>query len=73
MDLENDIADFLGAESAISYSQGFSTISSVIPAFCIIRGAHGSVFQLFLACFPFCFCFVFTARKQKLAVKTSEK
>jgi serine palmitoyltransferase len=36
MDLENDIADFLGAESAISYSQGFSTISSVIPAFCII-------------------------------------
>ena len=34
MDLENDIADFLGAESAIIYSQGFSTISSVIPAFC---------------------------------------
>ena len=34
MDLENDIADFLGAESAILYSQGFSTISSVIPAFC---------------------------------------
>lgn len=34
MDLENDIADFLGAEAAILYSQGFSTISSVIPAFC---------------------------------------
>jgi len=34
MDIENDIADFLGAESAILYSQGFSTISSVIPAFC---------------------------------------
>ena len=34
MDLENDIADFLGAESAILYSQSFSTISSVIPAFC---------------------------------------
>ncbi|KIK09534.1 hypothetical protein K443DRAFT_671435 [Laccaria amethystina LaAM-08-1] len=34
MDLERDIADFLGAEAAILYSQGFSTISSVIPAFC---------------------------------------
>ncbi|RDB17195.1 Serine palmitoyltransferase 1 [Hypsizygus marmoreus] len=34
MDLERDIADFLGAESAILYSQGFSTISSVVPAFC---------------------------------------
>ncbi|KIM41257.1 hypothetical protein M413DRAFT_445294 [Hebeloma cylindrosporum] len=34
MDLENDIADFLGTEAAILYSQGFSTISSVIPAFC---------------------------------------
>ncbi|KAJ6583183.1 serine palmitoyltransferase [Mycena sp. CBHHK59/15] len=34
MALERDIADFLGAESAIIYSQGFSTISSVIPAFC---------------------------------------
>ena len=34
MNLERDIADFLGAESAILYSQGFSTISSVIPAFC---------------------------------------
>ena len=34
MDLENDIADFLGTESAILYSQGFSTISSFIPAFC---------------------------------------
>ncbi|KAF4613356.1 hypothetical protein D9613_010864 [Agrocybe pediades] len=34
MDLENDIADFLGTEAAILYSQGFSTVSSVIPAFC---------------------------------------
>jgi serine palmitoyltransferase len=34
MNLEDDIADFLGAETAILYSQGFSTIPSVIPAFC---------------------------------------
>ncbi|KAK7449824.1 serine palmitoyltransferase component [Stygiomarasmius scandens] len=34
LDLERDIADFLGTEAAILYSQGFSTISSVIPAFC---------------------------------------
>ncbi|KAK7061211.1 serine palmitoyltransferase 1 [Favolaschia claudopus] len=34
MQLERDIADFLGTEAAIIYSQGFSTISSVIPAFC---------------------------------------
>ena len=34
MQLESDIADFLGTEAAILYSQGFSTISSVIPAFC---------------------------------------
>ncbi|TDL27943.1 serine palmitoyltransferase [Rickenella mellea] len=34
MDLERDIASFLGTEAAILYSQGFSTISSVIPAFC---------------------------------------
>ncbi|EDR09408.1 serine palmitoyltransferase [Laccaria bicolor S238N-H82] len=34
IDLERDIADFLGTEAAILYSQGFSTISSVIPAFC---------------------------------------
>jgi serine palmitoyltransferase len=32
--LERDIADFLGTEAAILYSQGYSTISSVIPAFC---------------------------------------
>ncbi|OCH86695.1 serine palmitoyltransferase [Obba rivulosa] len=32
--LEKDIADFLGTEAAIIYSQAFSTISSVIPAFC---------------------------------------
>ncbi|KAF8314084.1 serine palmitoyltransferase [Clavulina sp. PMI_390] len=32
--LERDIASFLGTESAIIYSQDFSTISSVIPAFC---------------------------------------
>ena len=34
MNLERDIADFIGTEAAIIYSQGFSTISSVIPAFC---------------------------------------
>lgn len=37
--LEQDIADFLGTESAIVYSQAFSTISSVIPAF----GKRGDV------------------------------
>jgi serine palmitoyltransferase len=31
--LERDIADFLGTESAILYSQAFSTVTSVIPAF----------------------------------------
>ncbi|KAK9760773.1 serine palmitoyltransferase component [Basidiobolus ranarum] len=31
--LEKDIANFLGTEEAIIYSQGFSTISSVIPAY----------------------------------------
>ncbi|KIL66694.1 hypothetical protein M378DRAFT_74949 [Amanita muscaria Koide BX008] len=34
MELERDIADFLGTESSIIYSQGFATASSVIPAFC---------------------------------------
>lgn len=34
MTFERDVADFLGTEAAILYSQGFSTISSVIPAFC---------------------------------------
>ncbi|KAH0831343.1 serine palmitoyltransferase [Lanmaoa asiatica] len=34
LDLERNIAEFLGTESSILYSQGFSTISSVIPAFC---------------------------------------
>lgn len=33
MELEKEIADFLGTEATILYSQGFSTISSVIPAF----------------------------------------
>ncbi|KAJ3552025.1 hypothetical protein NM688_g4379 [Phlebia brevispora] len=32
--LEQDIADFLGTEASIIYAQAFSTISSVIPAFC---------------------------------------
>jgi serine palmitoyltransferase len=32
MDLERDIADFLGTESSILYSQRFSTIFCVIPA-----------------------------------------
>jgi serine palmitoyltransferase len=34
LDLEREIAEFLGTEASILYSQGFSTISSVIPAFC---------------------------------------
>lgn len=34
LQLERDIAEFLGTEASILYSQGFSTISSVIPAFC---------------------------------------
>ena len=34
MDLERNISQFLGTENTIIYSQGFSTISSVIPAFC---------------------------------------
>ena len=34
MQLEKDIADFLGTEAAIIYAQAFATISSVIPAFC---------------------------------------
>ncbi|TFK28263.1 serine C-palmitoyltransferase [Coprinopsis marcescibilis] len=34
IDLEKDIADFLGAEASILYSQAFSCVSSVIPAFC---------------------------------------
>ena len=34
IELERNISEFLGTEAAILYSQGFSTISSVIPAFC---------------------------------------
>jgi len=34
MELERNIAAFLGTEAAIIYSQDFSTISAVIPAFC---------------------------------------
>lgn len=34
IELERSIASFLGTESAIIYSQGFSTASSVIPSFC---------------------------------------
>lgn len=33
MDLERDIADFLGTEAAILYSQAFATISASIAAF----------------------------------------
>ncbi|KAF9113561.1 serine palmitoyltransferase component [Mortierella sp. AM989] len=33
IDLEKDIARYLGTESAIIYAQGFSTVSSVIAAF----------------------------------------
>jgi serine palmitoyltransferase len=32
--LERNVADFLGTEDAILYSQAHTTISSVIPAFC---------------------------------------
>lgn len=34
INFERDVSDFLGTEATILYSQGFSTISSVIPAFC---------------------------------------
>ncbi len=34
MQLEENIARFLGTEKAVIYAQGFSTIASVIPAFC---------------------------------------
>jgi len=33
MDLERKVAEILGTEAAILYSFGFSTISSVVPAF----------------------------------------
>lgn len=33
LDLENQIAEFMQTEQAVLYSSGFSTISSVIPAF----------------------------------------
>jgi serine palmitoyltransferase len=33
MDLERDISRFLGTDDAIIYAQGFSAISSAIPAF----------------------------------------
>ena len=34
MKTESDIASFLGTEGCIVYAHAFSTISSVIPAFC---------------------------------------
>lgn len=34
LDLESRLAAFMGAEEAIIYSYGFSTIASVIPAYC---------------------------------------
>ncbi|KAI9193181.1 pyridoxal phosphate-dependent transferase [Polychytrium aggregatum] len=34
LQLENELAKFLGTESAILYSQDFSTIASCIPSFC---------------------------------------
>ncbi|EJD51805.1 serine palmitoyltransferase [Auricularia subglabra TFB-10046 SS5] len=34
VDLERNIAAFLGTENSILYSQAFATVSSVIPAFC---------------------------------------
>jgi len=33
MDLEKKLAKFYGTPGALIYAQGFSTISSVIPAF----------------------------------------
>lgn len=33
MELEQDIAKFIGLQSSIIYAQGFSTTSSVIPSF----------------------------------------
>jgi serine palmitoyltransferase len=33
LDLEQELAKFLGAEEAIIYSYGFSTIASAIPAY----------------------------------------
>ena len=33
LDLEKKIASYLGAEEAVLYSYGFSTIASVIPAY----------------------------------------
>ncbi|PLW17258.1 hypothetical protein PCANC_02220 [Puccinia coronata f. sp. avenae] len=33
MELERDIADFIGLQNSIIYAQGFSTTSSVIPSF----------------------------------------
>jgi len=38
MNFERDVADLLGTEPAIIYSQGFSTISFGIPAFCTCGG-----------------------------------
>jgi serine palmitoyltransferase len=34
LEFEREVADFLGTEASILYAQGFSTVSSVIPAFC---------------------------------------
>ncbi len=58
-DLERDIADFLGTEASIIYSQGFSTIPCVIFAFArrgdIIFADRGieSCYPEGLANFPF--------------------
>lgn len=50
VELEREIADFLGTEASILYSQGFSTISSAIPAFCkrgdIIVADRGVTFPI---------------------------
>lgn len=50
LELERDLADFLGTEAAILYSQGFSTIASGLPAFCkrghIIVADRGVSFPL---------------------------
>jgi serine palmitoyltransferase len=39
MDLDRDMADFLGPEASILYSQGFSTIPCTISAF----ANHGDI------------------------------
>lgn len=53
MDLEKNLAAFIGVEEAIIYAQAFSTISSVIPAFAkrgdmIVVYVSGRIIYLFI-------------------------